>query len=177
MRDQLRRITGVLDGLLRYSGRRDAEHEPVDVSRLVALIFGLDEPPAGAAPAVVLGAYELLRAGLESLRDRAIRVSPKDAAVRAEVEIRVEDGKRFVDVRVTDAGPPLGDDERASLFEPYPDAAAVQDGTGLELAALAGIVRDHGGTVDAMAASGGGTTILVTLPAADSDARPAANEV
>ena len=176
MREQLRRITGVLDGLLRYSGRRDTAHQPVDVGRLVSLVFGLDEPPAGAPAAVALGAYELLRAGLESLRDRAMRVSPKDASIRADVELRVEDGRRFVDVRVTDAGPALTDDERASLFEPYPDAAAVQDGTGLELAALAGIVRDHGGTVEALAASGGGTTILVTLPAADTDAAPAGNE-
>lgn len=176
MREQLRRITGVLDGLLRYSGRRDTSHAPVDVARLVALVFGLDDPAAGAAPAVVLGAYELLRAGFESLRDRAIRVSPKDAQVRADVELRVEDGKRFVDVRVTDAGPALADEQHASLFDPYPDAAAVQDGTGLELAALAGIVRDHGGTVEALAASGRGTTILVTLPAADTDAAPARTE-
>lgn len=169
MREQLRRITGVLDGLLRYSGRRDTAHRPVDVSRLVALVFGLEEPAAGTAPAVVMGAYELLRAGFESLRDRAIRVSPKDASVGAEVELRVENGNRFVDVRVTDHGPVLTDVQRATLFEPYPDAAGVQDGTGLELAALAGIVRDHGGTVEALAASGGGTTILVTLPAADAD--------
>jgi signal transduction histidine kinase len=167
MREQLRRITGVLDGLLRYSGRRDAAHEAVDVARLVALVFGLEDPPAGAPPAVVMGAYELLRAGFESLRDRAMRVSAKDAQVTANVEVRVEDGKRFVEVRVTDGGPALDDDQRAMLFEPYPDAAAVQDGTGLELAALAGIVRDHGGNVGALAASGGGTTILVTLPAAD----------
>ena len=173
MREQLRRITGVLDGLLRYSGRRDTAHEPVDVAKLVALVFGLEDPPAVGPSAVVLGAYELLRAGLESLRDRAIRVSPKDASVRANVELRVANGNRFVDVRVTDAGPPMTDDQRDALFEPYPDAAAVQDGTGLELAALAGIVRDHGGTVAALAASGGGTTILVTLPAAGPDAVPA----
>jgi signal transduction histidine kinase len=176
MREQLHRITGVLDGLLRYSGRRDTAQQPVDVHQLVGLVFGHNGHGADEPAAVALGQYELLRAGLESLRDRAIRVSPNDASVRVDVELRVENGGRFVDVRVTDAGPELTDDQRAALFDPYPDAAAVQDGTGLELAALAGIVRDHGGTVEAQAASGGGTTILVTLPAADTNAAPQGHE-
>ena len=115
-------------------------------------------------PAEVLAAPGLLRAGLEHLRERAERVTPAGGRVEVRTQSRTEGGRRVVEVAVTDGGPRLADDRLARLFDPYPDAESVQDGTGLELAALAGIVRDHGGSISASAA-GIGTTILVRLPA------------
>jgi signal transduction histidine kinase len=180
MREQLRRIGNVVDGLARFSGRRDVSLRPVDVGELVAHVFidlgkdALGKDGAGRfvvrtgdAPTTVLASHDLLRAGLECLRDRAVRVTPPGAPVEVRVEPRPDAGRRVVEVAVTDGGPPLTDEQRDRLFDPYPDSAGVQDGTGLELAALAGIVRDHGGAVEASAAPSGGTTIRIRLPAAD----------
>jgi signal transduction histidine kinase len=174
MREQLRRISGVLDGLAKFAGRRDIALRPVDVTRLVSHVFServarasspAFEVHAPAEPCVVQGSEELLRAGLKSLRDRAARVTPADGTVHVATSKRAEGARGIVEVAVTDGGPALTESARARLFDPYPDAATVQDGTGLELAALAGIVRDHGGTVAALAAETGGTTIVVRLPA------------
>jgi signal transduction histidine kinase len=174
MREQVRRIANVLDGLAKFSGRRDVATRPVDVNRLVAHVFS-ERVASASSPAfdvrtaeeaaVVLASQELLRAGLESLRDRAARVTPAGGVVRVTTQLRADEGRRVVEIAVTDGGPALAESVRARLFDPYPDAAAVQDGTGLELAALAGIVRDHGGSVAARAAGAAGTTIVVRLPA------------
>lgn len=176
LREQIRRIAGVVDGLARYGGRRDLSLRPVDLGDLVARVFSAPgaekqarefvvEGPPG--PALVMASADVLRAALESLRDRALRLTPAGAAPEVRTALRTEGGRRLVEVSVTDGGPRLTDEQRDRLFEPYPDAAGIQDGTGLELAALAGVVRDHGGEVDARAAAAGGTTIRVRLPAAE----------
>lgn len=180
MREQVRRIAGVVESLARFYGRRDVAARPVDVGRLVAEVFGEHEGPGSRAArvvrpaaqgAVVLASEELLRAGFEILRNRAERVT-KSGGAEVRVNVRTEGTRRVVEVAVTDGGPLLTDERRSRLFDPYPDAEGVQDGTGLELAAFAGIVRDHGGSIAALPGGESGTTILVRLPAAD--AAPAA---
>jgi signal transduction histidine kinase len=175
MREQFQRIANVVDGLAKFSGHRNLSMRPFDLNPLVAQTFAAGAPAAADAPkfsvslcegaAEVLAAPEVLRTGLEHLRDRAERVTP--AGGRIEVSTRfadIDDG-RVVEIAVTDGGPAMPAERRARLFEPYPDVDAIQEGTGLDLAALAGIVRDHGGTVAALAGPAGGTTIVVRLPA------------
>jgi signal transduction histidine kinase len=171
MREQVRRIATVVDGLTRFSGHRNLPLRPVDIDQLVRGVFG-PRPGIGAPANVkasgekieVMAAIELLRAGLESLRSRAERLTPPNRSVEVRTQVRNDASRRFVEISVTDGGPPLPEDRRARLFEPYPEPDTVQDGTGLDLAALAGIVRDHGGSVSALAGQAGGTTIVVRLP-------------
>jgi signal transduction histidine kinase len=89
------------------------------------------------------------------------------AGQRIEVHaaLRPENGRRWVEIAVQDAGPSLAEERRARLFDPYPEPESVQDGTGLELAGLAGVVRDHGGSTAAVAGVNMGTTIVIRLPA------------
>ncbi len=190
MREQVRRIAGVVESLARFYGRRDVAARPVDVGRIVAEVFGERKGAAPGMPAatargtstvsrnaaenaVVLASPELLRAGFEILRNRAARVTPPGGAVEARVNVRTEAMRRVVEIAVTDRGPALSDERRSRLFDPFPDAEGVQDGTGLELAAFAGIVRDHGGSIAALPGGEEGTTILVRLPATDAAPAPA----
>jgi len=181
MREQVERIEGVVEDLARCAGRRDAPFEPVDVGQLLERVFAKPKKK-GVGPAFVvrtaedkvevLGAPELLRAALETLRQRAERTTPTDGRVDVRMQVRADGGRRVVEISVTDGGPRLADARRARLFEPFPDVETLQEGTGLELAALAGIVRAHGGSTSASSAGALGTTIVVRLPVRDDGGAP-----
>ena len=52
------------------------------------------------------------------------------------------------------------------MFEPYVTTRAEKGGTGLGLALVHRVVTEHGGTVGAGAAPGGGAFVLIRLPIA-----------
>jgi signal transduction histidine kinase len=182
LREQIGRIEGVVEELARYAGGRSVAREPVDVGELVAHAFAARSKKKTAGPTITvkaadekaetLGSAELLRGVFETLRRRADAVTPGDGKIDVRVQVRVDAGRRIVEVSVTDGGPRLADARRARLFDPFPDAETLRDGTGLELAALAGVVRDHGGAATASAAGPVGTTIVVRLPARETGAQP-----
>lgn len=65
-------------------------------------------------------------------------------------------------IRVTDTGPGIDPAVRARLFEPF--ASTRDTGLGLGLVISRRIVEDHGGTITADAAPGGGARFTVRLP-------------
>lgn len=71
-------------------------------------------------------------------------------------------------VTVADRGPGLSADDAERVFERFfradPSRSRTHGGSGLGLGIVAAIVGAHGGTVDASATDGGGTTITVRLP-------------
>ena len=67
-----------------------------------------------------------------------------------------------VEITVSDTGPGLSAEQRAHLF--VPGFTTKTSGSGLGLTIVERIVHDHGGTVVAEAAGGGGTTFRIFLP-------------
>jgi signal transduction histidine kinase/ActR/RegA family two-component response regulator len=71
---------------------------------------------------------------------------------------------RFVSVAVADTGLPLDPDAVARIFEPYYSTKELGRGTGLGLASVYGIVKQHEGWIEVDSAPDRGTTFRVLLP-------------
>jgi nitrogen fixation/metabolism regulation signal transduction histidine kinase len=79
---------------------------------------------------------------------------------RVQVTTTIDRG--FVVIDVDDTGPGVPDDQRDRIFDPY--FTTKSDGTGLGLAIVKKVVVEHGGTIEAIAAPGGGARIRIRIP-------------
>ncbi len=73
----------------------------------------------------------------------------------------------FVLLRIADNGAGLSEETVAHLFEPFFDAHETGRGAGLDLAAVYGIVKQHGGAIQCQSAPGQGTRFEIFLPRAE----------
>jgi two-component system, NtrC family, sensor histidine kinase HydH len=101
-----------------------------------------------------------MRQVLVNLLDNALKASPAEAKVEAEVR-RDRDDLVFV---VRDRGPGIPPEQLEQVFEPFFTTRA--KGSGLGLAIVRRITRLHGGTVSVVNRPGGGAEFTVAIPAA-----------
>ncbi len=174
--------------MLNYSGEQLSLSEPVDVSavcRDVAELFGDGLPPEvdlrleldDGLPTVSLNPTELRQLLLNLLHNahtalagcaekqlvlatsvvESHTLDPSSMAVRP-----VQLGPPLVAVEVRDTGCGMSAEVQARMFDPY--FTTREQGHGLGLATVLGVVRNHFGGVTVESAPGRGTTVRVLFP-------------
>ncbi|HYG67738.1 MAG TPA: ATP-binding protein, partial [Anaeromyxobacteraceae bacterium] len=89
-----------------------------------------------------------------------------DPERRVTVATGADPERRTVFVEVADEGTGIAPEHLPRLTDPFFTTKRDSGGTGLGLAVSAGIVKEHGGSLDFRSRPGEGTTVTLTLPAA-----------
>ncbi|MHB1534929.1 MAG: sensor histidine kinase [Acidimicrobiales bacterium] len=173
---QTERMSRLIDDLLILSRQEAGQPLPrwerTDLGRLVAAqrdhwrALAPDHPvTTETEPAWVMADPDALTRVCANLVENAQKYSP----VNTEITLRVTPVDSLVRLAVADRGPGIDPAEREKVFERFyrGDPARSRDtgGAGLGLAIVAGIVADHHGQVRVEDNPGGGTMIVLDLPA------------
>ncbi|MCP4676408.1 MAG: response regulator [Deltaproteobacteria bacterium] len=83
---------------------------------------------------------------------------------------------KYVQVQLADTGTGMDSDTKARAFEPFFTTKPQGKGTGLGLAMVYGVVRNHGGMVTLDSELGKGTVVTIHLPAVERDGLAASSK-
>ncbi len=125
------------------------------------------------APLLVLGDPGELEDVVVNLVSNAIKFSDPGGSVTVALAGRVEEARAYVELRVSDRGVGIAENEMDRLFEEFfrseRPTARSRPGTGLGLPVVDRIVNRHRGRVEVESELGVGTTFRVILPGLPSD--------
>jgi signal transduction histidine kinase len=107
---------------------------------------------------------DMLRQVLVNLCDNSSHAVRALGEGRGTVTLRPGEAGHNVLLDVADDGPGVPSEIRSRVFEPYVTTRQVGEGMGLGLAISKKILLDHGGDLELLASSGGGTTFRLTFP-------------
>lgn len=154
------------------------EHLPVDVASLLREVVEASQahpnyaarrvhlllPQAPWPLPAVKGDRDLLWLAFYNLLDNALKFTrPGDL-----IEIRASENGSSVIIEIADTGPGIAKDDLPHIFEELYRGANAQgcEGSGLGLALVQTIVKQHGGSVKVRSRPGQGTVFTLSLPIA-----------
>jgi two-component system cell cycle sensor histidine kinase/response regulator CckA len=104
--------------------------------------------------------------GSLTLHTAAVTIEPNQTPQHPEAE-----AGRFVRLSVIDTGCGIAPDIRGRIFEPFFTTKGVGKGTGMGLAMVYGIIKQHGGWIDVQSQTAAGARFEVYLPVHDKPQR------
>jgi PAS domain S-box-containing protein len=169
---ELERIRRVTDNYLLFARLPHAQHKEVSLNEILDRGLRLMKPTFeqgkvqvslaldSACPKVFGDVEQLWQAFLNLIRN-ALEAMPGGG----NLTIRTTHSPDEVEVAITDSGIGVNEHQRTRLFEPF--FTTKSTGTGLGLALVQQIVREHGGCISCRSALGQGTSFEISLPPAE----------
>jgi PAS domain S-box-containing protein len=176
--------------LLGFAKRSKSEGEPTDLNRMIKKISSMYGDTKREIK--IHGKYQrdLWTAGVEqgqiervllSLYDNGRYAMPGGGDLYVETinvnldesyckPYHIEPGK-YVKISITDTGVGMDKATQRKIFDPFFSTKEMGRGTGLGLASVYGIIRNHGGMIFVYSEKGRGTTFSIYLRACEEDLR------
>jgi two-component system NtrC family sensor kinase len=182
--EQASRMTGILKDLLGFARQQGRRAEVVDLRTLARHAARTLEPltrrhhanikidETAAKVQVYADSQQLLQV-LTNLLTNAMQAMPKGGDIEVIVEeletepptgVHAPRG-RYARLAVKDQGEGIEPEDLPHLFEPFFTRKSEGEGTGLGLAVVEGIAKDHSGWVEVQSEPGRGSRFEVYLPA------------
>jgi PAS domain S-box-containing protein len=170
-RDLIKRI-------LTFARRSEPQQGLVDMTALVSGVLPLlrSTLPAtiairerlGAVPPIMADEGQLNQVIMNLVKNAADAIGSRVGVIVIEVAAEgsdvSEDANRTVRLSVIDNGCGMAKEARRRAFEPFFSTKAVNEGTGLGLSVVHGIVTGHGGSISVESRPGKGTRMDIRLP-------------
>ncbi len=186
LNQQARRAADIVQNLLAFSRPTAAHKSLVNLTDLVRRTLqlheyslrvnniALDFPPAPSLPPVLADSNQLMQVFLNLIvnAEQAIRAARDRGSLSVRfgsVPLGASGGlpsAETVWVTIQDDGPGIPPDVLPKIFDPFFTTKRPGRGTGLGLSICMALVREHGGTIEAQEAPGGGALFRVLLPRA-----------
>jgi signal transduction histidine kinase len=184
--EQTARITRIIQRLLDFTRRKvgTPESSAVNLNELALTTMELLNAQFSNAKVKtrldraeglphVAGDKDRLQQVLINLLLNAVQAMPEGGKLRVETRSlkRTRPGldsapeQRFVQLAILDTGVGIPAAIKDKIFDPFYTTKEGQGGTGLGLAVVSGIVKEHDGWIDVEDVEGGGTAFRVYLPA------------
>jgi signal transduction histidine kinase len=170
---EVERLSGLVDALLALA-RADAGAAPAEAVDLAAAVrervdiweLAADRDVRlrldAAVPVPARAGGDRVAQVVDNLVANALRHAPDGSAVT----VHVVRAGRWAELRVTDEGHGMSDEQKARAFDRFWRADAQGDGSGLGLAIARRLVEVDGGTIELRDTAGGGLEAVVRLPGA-----------
>lgn len=171
VREELDRLTNLLNDFLKLAKPRAIERVDVDLAAVVAEVVELQRPVASqhgitiehdldTGPLVARGDAPMLHQVLVNLVVNAIDAMRPRGYGHITLGCHVK-GKSRLELSVQDDGPGIPDEVRAEIFTPF--VTSKEAGTGLGLTIVKRIIDRHGGTLHVSSRRDEGTVVRVGL--------------
>ncbi len=171
---ETKRCRTIIDNLLRFARPEKVAREPVSIATIVAdtvaltrhsiAMHGIElrvEVPE-TLPPVHASANQIQQVLMNLIMNAEQAMESRGRGLVTITAAGAADG--FVEVRIADDGPGIPKQALDRIFEPFFTTKPAGKGTGLGLSVSFGIVRDHGGTIQAKSDPDRGATFVVRLP-------------
>ncbi|MEE9280594.1 MAG: protoglobin domain-containing protein [Myxococcota bacterium] len=175
IREQIERISSIIRSLLNMARSEGRERQPVELAPIVdrSLSFliekfrlrGIRLKRDLAAGVTIFGDDEKLQQLLLNLLLNAADAMPQGGKLEISLS-KLDSGQ--AEILITDEGHGMAPEVLDRVFEPFYTTKAAGQGTGLGLVVANGIVRDHGGSIEATSEVGRGTQFRIVLPGLES---------
>ncbi|MBF0327615.1 MAG: response regulator [Nitrospirae bacterium] len=186
MLDAADRAAHLTKDLLLFSRKQISESKPVDlniviktVEKFLKRVIGEDvvyrSSLTNAAMTILGDAHQLEQVLMNLATNARDAMSMSGGDLTVTTEQVVFDKKfvklhgygktgRYAMVTVSDTGKGMDEDTRQKIFEPFYTTKEAGKGTGLGLAVVYGIVKQHGGYINVYSEPGSGTTFRIYFP-------------
>lgn len=173
------RIAQLIKGLLAYAKPSGAEHQRLNVARVLDELLSFSafelrrsnievEKHVEAVPDFLAAKVDLQQMLLNLINNARQAMAPLGGGrIRLRITTQQQSGRQWLRLEVADNGPGIPAEIRPRIFEPFFTTKSEDEGTGLGLAIVHALVERYEGRIQVQTEVGQGTLFIIDLPYLD----------